>query len=231
MSSSFENCTQVTLSCPVEATTYGYTPSLSGNLTLLVVFGVCLFPNLYFGARYGPRSFATVLSIGILLEILGYAGRLMMNGNPWNDVGFKLQIVCLILAPSFLAAGIYFTLKHLVINLGRANSRIQPKFYTWTFIGCDAISIVIQAIGGGMAASGGSLAAPGGNIMTAGIAFQVATMSLCVVLAIDFALRTFRNRQKNYVLSASNAPKPVSTHFLLCFTLSFATIFVRCVYR
>lgn len=101
----------------------------------------------------------------------------MMHNNPWDDVGFKIQIVCLIIAPSFLAAGIYLTLKHIVMALGPEHSRLKPRLYTWIFISCDALSIVIQAVGGGIAASSdGSAADTGGNIMVAGIAIQVATM-------------------------------------------------------
>lgn len=101
----------------------------------------------------------------------------MMNSNPWDDVGYKIQIVCLILAPSFLAAGIYLTLKHIIMHLGPEYSRLRPKYYTWIFISCDALSIVIQAVGGGIAASSdGSGADTGGDIMVVGIAIQVATM-------------------------------------------------------
>ncbi|KAF0322114.1 RTA1 like protein [Colletotrichum asianum] len=205
-------CTEVTLNCPVEATVYGYYPNVGGNAFLLAIFILCTVSQLFLGVKYRLRAFTTVMVIGCLLEALGYIGRLMMSKNPWSDIGFRLQVICLILAPSFLAAGIYLTLKHLVLYIGPENSRLAPKWYTWIFISCDAISFLVQAAGGAAASSsdGGSAAETGNDIMIAGIAVQVVTMGICGLLAVDFAWRAFRNR--------SRGP-------------TFIVIFIRCIYR
>ncbi len=47
------------------------------------------------------------MTIATFGEAVGYGGRIMMHKNPWDRNGFKTQICCLVLAPSFLAAGIY----------------------------------------------------------------------------------------------------------------------------
>ncbi|EME84187.1 uncharacterized protein MYCFIDRAFT_135704 [Pseudocercospora fijiensis CIRAD86] len=181
MSDQIEICTEVTPFCPVEATTYGYYPNIAGNSVLLSIFALCTISQLILGIRFRIIAFSTVVLLASLAECIGYGGRLMMHDNPWSDAGFKIQVVCLILAPSFLAAGIYLTLKHIVLALGPEKSRLQPKFYTWIFITCDAISIVMQAIGGGIASAGeGETINIGNHIMIAGIAFQVATMALCI---------------------------------------------------
>lgn len=182
----------------------------------------------------------------------------MMHNNPWDDVGFKIQIVCLIIAPSFLAAGIYLTLKHIIMALGPEHSRLKPRLYTWIFISCDALSIVVQAVGGGIAASSdGSAADAGGNIMIAGIAIQVATMyaippnlgtralltqrsrAICVLLAIDFAWSLSRSVKSSGASSDGGSlekPHSYSTtkgfyFYLICTSLAFLTIFIRCIYR
>lgn len=124
-------CTEVTPECPVEYTTYGYYPSLGGNIVLLVIFALCFFGQIAIGWKTKVRAFTTVVAIGCGLEAIGYGGRLMMNENPWSSDGFKMQVCCLILAPSFLAAGFYLTVKHLVIYLGRESSRLAPRWYTW----------------------------------------------------------------------------------------------------
>ncbi|KAK5136759.1 hypothetical protein LTR08_002055 [Meristemomyces frigidus] len=186
-------CTEVTPECPVSETTDGYRPNLAGNIILLVVFGICTIAQLVLGFRYRLRAFTFAVSLGCLGETIGYGGRLMMHANPWSSTGFKVQICCLILSPSFLAAGIYLTLKHQVIYFGSAMSRLKPRFYTWIFISCDVLSILAQAAGGGVAsAETTALVDVGDDLMIAGIAFQVATMFVCLCLAADFGYQVFK---------------------------------------
>jgi len=130
-------CTEVSPECPVVDTTYGYRPNLAGNSILLAVFAACTLAQLVLGLRYRLRAFTFAVSLGCLGEAIGYGGRIMMNSNPWSQTGFKIQICCLILSPSFLAAGIYLTIKHLVIYFGPEMSRIRPQMYTRIFISCE----------------------------------------------------------------------------------------------
>ncbi|KIE01391.1 parasitic phase-specific protein PSP-1, partial [Metarhizium majus ARSEF 297] len=63
------------------------------------------------------------------------------------------------------------------------------------FIPCDVVSLVLQAVGGALAATAAhnhESASLGSNIMIAGLAFQVATMLGFITAASDFALRTYR---------------------------------------
>lgn len=105
-------------------------------------------------------------------------GRLAaISQNPWSKGGFKLQIITLIIAPSFMSAGINLVLKHVVIVFGQEFSRIRPSLYTWIFVGTDVLSICTQAVGGGLAASGASkpkLLQARNDLIIAGIAVQVA---------------------------------------------------------
>lgn len=81
-----------------------------------------------------------------------------------------------IFAPAFLAAGIYLTLKHVVIQFGQEWSRLRPSWYTYLFIAADLLSLVMQSAGGALAATadpGESLQDVGTNIMIAGIIWQV----------------------------------------------------------
>lgn len=179
-------------------------------------------------------------------EAVGYGGRIIMHKNPWDGAGFKTQICCLVLAPSFLAAGIYLTLKHMVIYCGPEHSRLKPRLYPWLFIGCDFGSIVLQALGGGVAASAGDLASNpnllkvGNGLIVAGIATQVATMSICVLLMIDFFIRF--HKAKNQSSSSTNSseweknrsePNVRRNFRIFCFSiaLAFATTLIRCIYR
>jgi hypothetical protein len=196
----FRQCLEVSPECPVYATLYGYRPNLGANAFLCALFGILCIGSLVVGVMSRTWTYTAALAIGTFLECAGYAGRVIMNGNPWSESGFKLQICCLVLGPSFVAAAIYLTLKHFVLYCGPQHSLLKPRLYPWIFIGCDFGSIVLQACGGGMAAAGGTtnkkLIDGGNNLIVAGIAFQVVTMAVCgaLVLVYIFRYRKARNQ-------------------------------------
>jgi len=229
-------CTEVTPECPVSATTYGYAPELGSNIFLLVVFGVCTIAQLVLGLKYKLRAFTFAVTVGCLGETVGYAGRIMLHYNAWSDTGFKTEIVCLVLSPSFLAAGIYLTLKHLVIYFGAEKSRIRPGLYTAVFISCDVASILMQAAGGGVAASNEvNLVNIGDHIIVAGISFQVFTMFICLCLAADFGWQVLKHHKNRAVTGAEIAEAREMPHsfryYAICSAVAFVLIFIRCVYR
>jgi hypothetical protein len=148
--------------------------------------------------------------------------------------------VCLTIAPAFYAAGIYFCLSRIVVTFGADNSRLAPNMYPRIFIICDVLSLVLQATGGGMASVAthqNHSAASGNHIMLAGLCFQVFTLLIFIVLACDFALKTWRRIS---TLGKEEALDP--THdklrrsrrfrgFLVALTFATLCIFTRCVYR
>lgn len=229
----FENCTTITPDCPVSATTYGYIPNLPANSILLAIFALCLLSQIGAGIYYRTYSFLVFLAIGCTFEVLGYAGRVMMHGNVWSKTAFRMQITCLILGPTFIAAGVYLSLKHIVRYLGAQYSRIPPSYYTWIFIGCDIVSILMQAAGGGIAGAADKnvdLAEAGNNLMVAGVAIQVATMGVCGLVAIDFVFRYRRGSQpkQNNDRSACRSRAHV---FFATEAFAYMTVLVRCIYR
>ena len=55
-------------------------------------------------------------------------------------------------------------------------SRLRPNWYTYVFIACDVSSLVMQSVGGALAATadpGGKIGDVGTNLMIAGIIWQV----------------------------------------------------------
>jgi len=151
-----------------------------------------------------------------------------------------MQILLLIVSPSFLAAGLYLTLKHLVLHYGPQYSRLQPRFYTWLFITCDTIGFLMQVIGGGIEASASgnsssskSLSNIGNAIMIAGISFQAVTMGVCGLLAFDFAHRLHKHRgqgEESLRTVSSKGPKAFA-FYMGCTIAAFVAVLVRCIYR
>lgn len=158
-----------------------------------------------------------------------------------------MQICCLVLAPSFVAGAIYLTMKHLVIYCGPQYSRLKPRLYPWIFVGCDLGSIVLQAIGGGVAASAGksadrTLLHAGNALIVAGISFQVATMTVCGILGADFFFRFFRTKPSSITEEKPDKtpyerdlsePKKHRNFKLFCaaIALAYVTVLIRCIYR
>jgi len=245
----YKACDGISALCPVAATTYGYVPIRAPNALFTAWFAILLIIALTFGIRSKMWTYTTALGIGTALEMAGYVGRLLMNPNPWNEDGFKLQICCLVLAPSALAACVYLTLKHLVNFFGPEHSLIKPRLYPWIFVGCDILSMVLQGIGGGVAASAGGdgsnfkLVQMGNRLIIAGIAFQVATMTVCGVLMVGFIFK-FRKARKSGGLNSpgqeksdyhvlATDPKERKKVIIFCWAVTFAyiTILIRCIYR
>lgn len=115
----FVNCTGVWSGCPVEATIYGYRPNLGANLFFVIWFSMALLVSIYQGFRYKSWWFNGWIIAGSAGEIAGYAGRVAMHYNPWNNDAFMDQIATLIFSPvSVFFATIYSPLTCLVILCG-----------------------------------------------------------------------------------------------------------------
>ncbi|KAF3012761.1 hypothetical protein E8E14_002331 [Neopestalotiopsis sp. 37M] len=224
--------------CNYDDSFYGYRLWIVPNALFLGLFSLSFlgFAGVFILTRFRNVGFSVAMLLGVLGEILGYVGRVLSWEDQWSQNGFLIQICCLTIAPAFLAAGIYFCLRNIVVAFGAQNSRIKPTWYPRIFIPCDVISIVLQAIGGGMASvasQNNEDVTPGNNIMIAGLAFQVITLFVFIVLATDFAIRTWRNpRNLNHdpvLVSLRNSLR--FRLFLGALTLSTICIFWRCCFR
>ncbi|KIL91998.1 hypothetical protein FAVG1_04403 [Fusarium avenaceum] len=221
---------------------YEYKIDLAPNVAFLAIFSVSLlgFFGVWIAARRGT-AFNVAMILGLICEILGYVGRILSWQNPTYENGFLMQICCLTIGPAFMAAGLYLCLRRIVSAFGPENSRISPEYYTRIFIPCDLISLILQAVGGGMASTAarmGQSAATGTDIMIAGLVFQVITILGFIACSIDFAIRTMRRKcelgdaafdQRPEVFKVRNSPWFKA--FLGALSLSTFCILWRSVFR
>ncbi|MCJ1244191.1 hypothetical protein MMC30_001389 [Trapelia coarctata] len=172
--------------------------------------------------------------LGALAEGLGYVGRAMLHYNPYSTIGFEIQICCLIMAPALIAAGIYVTLKHIVLALGQQYSYIKASYYPWIFYTMDLLCLLLQGVGGGIAATAKTNVTQltlGSNLMMAGIVWQVVNLLIFGGVVGQFARDVYVNRRD---LSDSARALTRDTRFrLFLAAVSTATVavFIRCVYR
>lgn len=230
-----DNCTKISPECPVEASVYGYFPSLGANAFFLAFFAVCFFVNLFLGVRHRTWSYMIAVCLGCLTEAIGYIGRLIMRNNPFADSGFITQICCLIIAPAFNSAAIYLTLKHVTLCFGPEFSFIKPRLYTYIFICADIVSLVLQAIGGAMASTANTQSQQdtGDNLMMAGIGWQVAALFLFAVTASLYIVRRWRALRHSPLSREASMTWESRKFRLFAFGVvtAWLTIFTRCVYR
>ncbi|KAL3434459.1 RTA1 like protein-domain-containing protein [Aspergillus tetrazonus] len=208
-------------------TPYGYVPSLAAGIVFLVLFGLTMVGQAVQFA-WKRTWWCAVFAVGSLTEVIGWAGRTWSAECPYNTNAFLMQITTLIIAPTFYTAGVYVLLGRFIELLGRDSSILSPRVYLIIFVTCDIISLVVQAIGGGMAsvaaAQENGNTTPGTNIMVAGIIFQMASITVFVLCAADFVRRTLARRLlQNYTKTI--------VPLLAAMVFSVLCIYVRSIYR
>lgn len=215
---------------PGYETAYGYVPSLAAGIVFCVLFGLSMLVHLY--QTIQTRAWWTIVfSIGALTELLGWAARTWASECPYNYNAFLMQICTLIIAPTFFSAGLYVILGRMIQILGPESSPISPALYLWIFCTIDVVSLVVQAVGGGLAAVAFS-DTPEGNTkvgtdtMVAGIDFQLASVLVFTFLFFLVILRTSRRYGKETFTADRNMMLLVSTT-----TFAILLIVMRSIYR
>lgn len=97
-------------------------------------------------------------------------------------------LVALTIGPTFFTASIYLCLARIIVVFGEDLARYKPRTYTTSFIISDIISLILQATGGAKAS--GALTydvkQSGIHIMVAGLALQVVSLVVFMILCADF---------------------------------------------
>ncbi|KAK4098292.1 RTA-like protein [Parathielavia hyrcaniae] len=233
----YYSCTEVTEWCPVERTTLGYHPNRGINIFFAIAYAVATVAALALGMPKKTWSYTGFIAAGCALELAGYAARVPLTDNPWNKHAFETQIVAIILAPTLVCISIYLTLKHVCLALGPALSRVRPHLYPFIFVPLDVSCLLVQAIGGALAASAARtnirMVEHGNRCIIAGIVLQVVVLMFFGVSAADYYLRV-----KKWINSDEADPEAVALWqdkkfrtFVYSVTGAYSGILVRCIYR
>lgn len=216
---------------------YGMIPSHAANMAGIILFGIMWGFQCGLSLYHRQWWFFTAWFCGIGLECSGYVGRFRSSTDPDGLTNFLLQIINLTLGPAFLMGGVYYQLAKMAVVYGTQYSPLQPMHYSILFMACDFVSIVIQAIGGGMAATAVEKAkntSPGTHIMLAGIIFQVVSMAVFMILLGWFLWNIFNayRQHKPFDTNYSHIQqKPFFKLFPYAIFFCSICIFIRCVYR
>lgn len=70
--------------CPASESMLGYRANLAGNALFAALFAIMLLAQFGFGIRHKTWSYLVAMGFGLVLEVVGYAGRLLLYKDPFN---------------------------------------------------------------------------------------------------------------------------------------------------
>ncbi|KAI7776059.1 hypothetical protein LA080_005885 [Diaporthe eres] len=230
---SIVNCTVT--KCPLSCAQVDYQPTLAGNTVYAAAFGLLLIAQLGLGIKYKTWGFMVGMICGLVLEVVGYAGRIMLHDNPFNFNNFIIYLVPLTIAPAFIAGALYLCLSRIVIVYGQNISRFSPRAYAIVFMASDFVSLVLQGTGGGIAATADdhSGSERGRAIMVAGVVFQLVSLLIFMGVGLEFVSRLRRTTvgSARDIRFAQLRDTKKFTWFQYALGAAVVLVFIRSVYR
>ncbi|KAH9478584.1 hypothetical protein JR316_0009041 [Psilocybe cubensis] len=219
---------------------YGYVPSRATAVIFILLFATSTLLHAFQATKHRLWWFFWTACFCGIIELVGWSGRLWSSFNPLNGSAFQMQITCTIIAPTPLLAANFVILGNVIKRLGPAFSRLTPRRYTIFFTSSDVISLVVQALGGGIAASSNDNAGSklGSNIMLVGIIFQLVIILVYSAFSIEFYYRyntnrPFEGRPTSDGILGSAQGRLTPNIKLMSYVLAFSTVlfFIRSIYR
>jgi hypothetical protein len=84
----------------------------------------------------------------LVVELIGYIGRIISHDNIWALGPFIMQSILLLVAPALFAASIYIILGRIILMVdGERYSLIRQKYLTAAFVTGDVLSFFVQSGG------------------------------------------------------------------------------------
>lgn len=84
-----DDCTLST--CSLSQGQIHYQPTIAGNVTYLAIFGVLVVLQAGLGLWYRTWGFLIAFICGVVLEIVGYIGRIWMHSDPFTMSPFLVS--------------------------------------------------------------------------------------------------------------------------------------------
>lgn len=197
--------------CSVLIRLNSYTPSVVLAALGVALFAIATVTHSYQIFRYKTWYFIPVV-VGTVMEVVGYIFRIFSSvKDPYRVTYFVIQYFFIVVAPVFFSASIYTVLTKLINAVGRQYSPIPPRLLLILFIICDVVATIVQVAGAaliGVAESNRKDPTTPNNILLAGLAFQVFTFFIFILLLSTFLWRA----------------RKVTARALMPFTVAFSVI-------
>lgn len=99
--------------CPFPGSYLPYTPSLPGNAFLLAAFAALVPTSLFLGYRFPSLGFTLNFVTALCLEVLGFAGRLLLRKEAGSKTFFALYLLGSVLGTTAFASALFVVLPHV----------------------------------------------------------------------------------------------------------------------
>ncbi|KAF5023836.1 hypothetical protein F66182_4094 [Fusarium sp. NRRL 66182] len=176
--------------CPASDGFYSYSPNVAGNAVLLALFVLLTLAAIYYAVRSRTYLFSVALTVGLLIEALGFLGRILLRSSRDSQGCFFLFLFGTILGPSLISVAIFIVLPHILGIYGEPICPFKPLVAGLVFWGLSAITVVLELIGIVFAAyESSSISRKRGAAITAtGLAIQAASLVACTGLHFWFTI-------------------------------------------
>ncbi|KAI0651900.1 RTA1 like protein [Trametes meyenii] len=226
---------------------YGYLPTAWTSMLFLGLFILTTSIHLVEAIRTRTWWLLWTVVLAGCGEIAGWAARTWSHYALLNDTPYLMQTVTLIVSPTPLIGALFITFGRMSSRLGQQYSRLSPRLYSRIFFTADIVALLVQSVGGGVAASSddSKVSQMGSNIMLGGIVFQLVSLTVFCVLLIEYLVRRLKDRpvgSKRFsqntlsdsvpFLNGTGAPleRPM-VKLALGICISAVLLYIRAVYR
>jgi hypothetical protein len=126
---------------------FNYSPSIPGNAIMLAAFAA-LVPILFvLGYKHKTPMFASILTTGLMLEVLSFIGRVLLHGNVGDTTYHALFLVGSILGPTFIAYALFLILPHIFSIYGERTWWVSPRHIFLFFTTLAGLAGLIEIVG------------------------------------------------------------------------------------
>ncbi|KAI9357107.1 RTA1 like protein-domain-containing protein [Pilaira anomala] len=204
---------------------YGKIPSVPLASVSLAVFALFALGFTYYIYRKKSSRFLYILPFTALMEVGGYAMRIVCAVD-YTDLGrFLGSTVLLLLAPNALCLVNYKAIGE-VIRLSNVKSKkfwLRTRFVTWFFFSSDILAFVLQGGGSSMQTSIKAMKT-GQAITLIGLAIQLFFLACFACISI------YVHRSPKYQFRTQSNPNPMKKLFL-CLYITLGFLYIRSIYR
>ncbi|KIX03102.1 uncharacterized protein Z518_06652 [Rhinocladiella mackenziei CBS 650.93] len=182
---------------------YFYSPSTAAAVVFSVLYLLLTVWHAYINfihARHQAikHKYTIPLFVAALISTAGWSVRIASINNDSSIPLYAVSASYIVISPIFVCATLYLLLTRLIrASLPETNGqqiffRISPRWLGRVFITSDIFSFLTQCSGSGIASSGnweGDLKDVGTNVLLVGLALQLATFSVFLVVMARFVGR------------------------------------------
>ncbi|WRT68177.1 uncharacterized protein IL334_005152 [Kwoniella shivajii] len=191
----------------LEYSEYGYEPSHAFTYLFIALFGIGFVAHTLLAVYWRTWWCLPTLAAGAAVETIGWGGRVWSiiswvwspnEGGLWFTEfnSFIIQIVCLVIGPTFFSAANYILLGKLIVNAGPSYISLHNQSFSTLFIIADVVCLVIQGAGGGIAGTANTSAGSdnGAYIMTGGVVLQLVITVIYIGFFTEWIWRRSHDR-------------------------------------